>query len=407
MEFTAADIRFLATERAQAAVEEFSNAGADEWEVARALLKTPFDARERAVLAEAARLLPRLRRKLGTDAYALGDELALAQSSARDVAGYKASLLAGADGRILDLCCGLGGDTLRLDPAAEVEGVDLSEARLAMFAHNHSRMRNGAAARLADVRGVDVSGAFVLVDPDRRDPSDKSRNWNPASLSPSLEETRALAARARGALVKLPPGGAVDCFGDGVQAEFLGRRRECCELLVRAGALAERPGFVRAVHVDSGESVGAELAEARRAAGEVELGAPEGFLCEPSPALLRSGLDRWMARGLGLRMADRDVAYFFSDRPVLGPFWDCFPLVDRSPISAGKMKRMLDARGIGMPVVKKRGIRTDIDREIAKLGRRREGAPGVLLLARFGGEPVALLAGPALKPEEEGDVRNA
>ena len=413
MEFSAEEVRFLVGERVRETVVALAERNLDEWGLSRELLRTDLPPERRRVVAEAVRLLPKIRRKFRTDAFLAADALALMQASAADVGRRKAAILAGKGDRVIDVCCGMGGDSIHLPPGVSVEGVDLSEARLEMFRFNHARTRGGAATRLEDANGIDAAGALVLVDPDRRDPDDRSRNWNPANLSPSLEATLRVAAGASGALVKLPPGADAALFearaGElgGAEVEFLGRRRECCELLVRTGVLAERPGFVGAVHVDSGESVRAEREEARRAAGEVELGAPEGFLCEPSPALLRSGLDRWMARGLGLRMADRDVAYFFSDRPVLGPFWDCFPLVDRSPISAGKMKRMLDARGIGMPVVKKRGIRTDIDREIAKLGRRREGAPGVLLLARFGGEPVALLAGPALKPEEERDVRNA
>lgn len=411
MEFSAEEVRFLVDEKIREAVAALAARNLDEWGLSRELLKTDLPPERRRVVAEAVRLFPKIRKKFQTDAFLAADALALMQASGADVGRRKAAILAGKGERVLDVCCGMGGDSIHLPPEVRVEGIDLSEARLEMFRFNHARMRGGAEIRREDAEGIDASGALVLIDPDRRDPDDKSRNWNPENLSPSPGATLRVASGSAGALVKLPPGADAALFESredelgGVETEFLGRRRECCELLVRTGRLADSPGTVRAVHVDSGlvrQATREEVAEAR---ADAETGPAEGFLCEPSPALLRSGVDRVEARRLGLRLADRDVSWFFSPEPVRDPFWDCFPLLASSPLSAGKMKRMLDERGIGIPVVKKRGLKTDVERELSKIGRRREGAPGTLLLTRLGGEAVAFLAGPALTPAEAEDVR--
>ena len=166
MEFSAEEVRFLIDEKVREAVAALAARNLDEWGLSRELLKAGFPPERRRVVAEAVRLLPRIRRKFRTDAFLAADALALMQASGADVAERKAAILAGKGGFVLDVCCGMGGDSLRLPPEVRVEGIDLSEARLEMFRFNHARLRGGAEARLEDAEGIDASGALVLIDPD-------------------------------------------------------------------------------------------------------------------------------------------------------------------------------------------------------------------------------------------------
>ena len=202
MEFSAEEVRFLVDEKIREAVAALAARNLDEWGLSRELLKTDLPPERRRVVAEAVRLFPKIKKKFRTDAFLVADALALMQASGADVGRRKAAILAGKGERVLDVCCGMGGDSIHLPPEVRVEGIDLSEARLEMFRFNHARMRGGAEIRREDAEGIDASGALVLVDPDRRDPDDRSRNWNPANLSPSLEATLRVAAGASGALVK-------------------------------------------------------------------------------------------------------------------------------------------------------------------------------------------------------------
>jgi len=142
----------------------------------------------------------------------LCDVEGVAQASGASVAAHKARRFDG-DRRIVDLCCGIGGDTMALADAGEdVTGVDRCLTRTRMAGHNA-----GARMECADVAGYGVDGALVHIDPGRR--SSGRRLWRYQDLQPGADVIEPLLSAADGAALKLGPGVDWDEVPDRPQRE--------------------------------------------------------------------------------------------------------------------------------------------------------------------------------------------
>jgi hypothetical protein len=240
---------------------------------------------------------------------------------------------------------------------------------------------------------------FCLLDPDRRSTRDSSRNWDPTELRPGLDECIAIAAKYRGALIKLPPAADPGCLGAQAEAEFLGSGRDCRELLVRLGACVQQPGIVRARRLDTGDLLEApwvDLASIR-----LPLTPMGPYLYEPLPVALRSHLFLKLGTEQGLGLLDPHLAWMTGEELPAHPFLRRYRMLGSASLEARPIKALLQEHDIGELTLKKRGILVDLEEWHKKLGRRPAGVPGVLMLTRLQGHPIALL-GQRLEAESDG-----
>ena len=133
------------------------------------------------------------------------EPVGLEQATAETVARHKARRFRGS--HVLDLCCGIGGDTLALASEAQVVAVDADQGMCRRTRWN---------AQVYDVaERVDVIRAqaeriaypgqwLVHIDPDRRQGVTK-RARELLGYSPGLEFLQALPGRVRGGAIKLGP----------------------------------------------------------------------------------------------------------------------------------------------------------------------------------------------------------
>lgn len=220
----------------------------------------------------------------------------LEQASDPDVSAWRARRYLEADA-IVDLCAGLGGDTLALAVGGRrVTAVDLDPGRLTLLRHN------------AAVRGVDVrpvagdalvarrpAGAWVHVDPSRRDGTRRLR-----ALRDHRPAVPALVAVHRGAPalgVVLSP--AVDLtdpdLPDG-ELEFIALDGRVIEAVVWSGALRRTGVRASATLLPSGDH--------RSRSGPspaLPVGAVGTHLLEVTPAAVRARLHTGIGAELGAR----------------------------------------------------------------------------------------------------------
>src|SRR5574344_12428 len=156
----------LAEQRVQALLKDALATEMELLPLSAKLAKTYAPA-ERAAIMDYYALLPRIFEKFGTDKFLLCDRLALEQSTAKDIAEWKARLFPG-NCSVNDLCCGMGGDTFALPGTVEVKGADLSAARRAMYAYNTAALGLPREAVDADARTLDNGADFFEIDPARR-----------------------------------------------------------------------------------------------------------------------------------------------------------------------------------------------------------------------------------------------
>ena len=192
--------RFLATEAAKALIAD-----------ADAALEGGMEVRKIAGLrrrhpdlpvAEALELAGARRRArgriIGADRL-LMDRHGSEQATSSVVSRWKAARFG--ESPVIDLCCGIGGDSIALAARGSCRSVDRDPLRAFMTSVNA-----GVDGIVASAEEIDVQGSLVHIDPARRDESTGRRHWRLEDLSPDPDRIRAIVAGASGAAIKLGPG---------------------------------------------------------------------------------------------------------------------------------------------------------------------------------------------------------
>jgi SAM-dependent methyltransferase len=288
--------------------------------------------------------------------------------------------------RVADLGCGIGADALALAAIdIAVTGVERDEVTAAIAAYNLAPFGN-ATIEHADATAIDLDGfEGVYLDPARR--NDARRLADPADWSPSLDFAFAVGERLPTG-VKLGPGIDRDLIPAGAEAQWVSVDRDVVELGVWFGAAA-RPGIGRSALV-IGEHGTAELT-APADSPDVELGPLGEYLYEPDGAVIRARLIGDLARGIGARMINDQIAYLSTDAAVETPFAVGFRITETLPLDERAIKKRLQTLGIGTLEIKKRGVDIDPAQFRAKLSLKGNDK-ATLFLTRVAGKRVALLA---------------
>jgi SAM-dependent methyltransferase len=345
---------------------------------------------------ELARLRARARPVFGDDAAVLlltADTLE--QAGRPELATRRAArLLAGEAPSVADLGCAAGTDTVALARAgASVVAVDRDPVARELTAANvealgladRVRVLAGDVVELVDAaRDGEVAGcAAAVLDPARR--AGGRRRLDPDRWSPPWSTVIALLDRVPEAVVKVAPGLDHDRVPDGVEAEWVSVGGSIVESLLwgRGPSTTWR----RATTVEDGRVHEVSAAEDP---GPAPVAAVRGWLHEPDPALIRSGLMSLVAAELGATLIDPTIAYLSSDGPATSPWVSSYRVTEVLPFNLKKLRALLRTRGVGRVVVKKRG--SPIEPET--LARQLRG-PGtgsaVVVVTRVAGAPTVLV----------------
>jgi SAM-dependent methyltransferase len=345
---------------------------------------------------ELARLRARARPVFGADAdVLLLTAGTLEQAGRPELATRRARrLLAGGTTSVADLGCAAGTDTVALARAgASVVAVDRDPVARALTTANAAALGLADRIRVVDADVVDLvaSGdllgcAAATLDPARR--AGGRRQLDPDRWSPPWSTVTALLDRVPASVVKVAPGLDHDRVPEGIEAEWVSVGGSIVEALLWGRGPSRT--WRRATLVRDGQ-----LLEVTADAdpGPAPVGAVRGWLHEPDPALIRSGLMSLVAADLGATLVDPTIAYLTSDARADTPWVSSYRVTDVLPFNLRKLKALLRDRGIGRVVVKKRG--SPIEPET--LARQLRG-PGtgsaVVVVTRVAGAPTVLVCEP-------------
>ncbi|MCC6238221.1 MAG: methyltransferase domain-containing protein [Dehalococcoidia bacterium] len=321
------------------------------------------------------------------------DRAAAEQASPAEVARYTASRLAAAvgRGRVADLGCGAGADTLALAERLEVIAVDLDPARLAMLEANAaardvtSRVSVACADLVEWVPPAEVRAAWL--DPSRRDSS--GRRLDPRRWTPPLDVAIEVARRFAVAGIKLAPGIDVAALPAEAEVEFVSLEGRLVEAVLWLGAGFEA-GVVRATALPSEATLARRRHEADVAA---DVRPPGAYLYDLDPGVGRAGLVRRLARDLEAWQLSEEVSYLSADVPRSTPFARRFAVLGVRPFSERGARDLLAAAGTGRIEVMRRGAPVDTNALERLLNARLPGGDPVhtLALTRVGGRLTMLL----------------
>jgi len=343
-------------------------------------LSKKFNAQERHALLHYLEILPRIREKFCLQKIDLiCDRLAYEQATARDISEYKAKLWQ-RGAKIMDLCCGMGGDSFWLSDGIVASGVDIAPERILMFNENMERLCLPHKAVLQNALDV-ASGDFFCIDPERR-----------GGLNPSFESILELSKKFCGGMVKLPPAYNENELPKESDVLYLGNANDCRECLMLSGVFGK--GMVRAVAVCKNETFEWQCEKSELRNINLEVKKPGNFILEPNPVLVRSHLFLSEAKKYGFWQIDSTLAYLSCENlPFEHNGFTAYKAIEQSSLSTNHVKAMLRKYNAGKIILKKRGVEVVPEIEIRRLAPSGE-KEYILFYTRILGEKRAILAEP-------------
>jgi len=260
-----------------------------------------------------------------TDGLVWPPALSVEQASSMLTAGYKAGLVSGA--WLVDLCGGLGADTLAFAPQFQaLTYVERDPVLCARFAHNAARLSdrpiavvNGDAAEfLAAVTGR----ATFYLDPARR--SGTGRVFRFADCSPALPvllpRLRQLAERV---LVKASPmldlSAGVRELGNVRAVHVVSVSNECKELLFLVDPAFDGAPEIHCVDLDgTGAAATFRFTLAAEQAVTSRFAAPGRYLYDPGPAIRKAGAFKLVGERFGLAKLAPQTHLYTADTLIQG-----------------------------------------------------------------------------------------
>lgn len=385
MSLTLEDIDFLRSDRARAILADCAECDLSAANTLPLLsrLRQSLSPPEAAAVLQTLKLRAKAKTKFPRHSQAmLFTDPALQQASNFSARHYRARQIEGQSA--LDLCCGIGADTLAFAAAGkQALGLDIDPVRIAIARHNAAVIGLPARFEVADVRASIPAGFdCVFFDPARRDAQGR-RIHDVERYQPPLSSV--MDWQADEVLVKLSP--AVDIrqlASYGGQLEFVSV----------AGALAEALLWMRrpSTPPKATKLVGDAVHHLAHREGELaSIAPPKRWLLEPDPAVLRAGLVQRLARDLNATMLDAAIAYLTGEQRIETPWARQWEILDWMPFQLKRLRRYLVERRVGRLTIKKRGFPLSPEELSAKLRLKAGREERVLVMTRHLGRPIAII----------------
>ena len=347
----------------------------------------------------------------------------LEQSTGKRVADYHATYFP-VGAKILDACCGIGGDAVALSNKGEVLAIDQNPAATFCTEHNfqiHSEqeaLKSRFRAITGNVVGLNLPELklegfdFAFFDPSRRTDGREGerRRVNAAEdYSPPLSWVSELRKSFSGTAVKVSP--AIDdetLRTLGGVIEFISDRGECKEALALLDELANRtdandyrsdPPRYTAV-VLSAESLPAKLTPFECA--PLKISPPLEWLIEPDPAVIRAHLLPQIAHLHGASLLEPGIAYLTSEREISSPFATSYKIVETLDFNIKQIQARVRSLGGKMTTVKKRNVLIEPEQVLKSLKSGGD-TPYFLVLCPHNGKNLALICEPPNIRRTSGD----
>ena len=275
----------------------------------------------------------------------------LEQATDETIARYKATRV-GAGIRLVDICCGIGGDLLSLADQMRCTGVDRDPV-VARFAEANASPYPQAVIKCCDADEFDIAEYDGWhVDPDRR--TNGKRTTSLDHCQPNAEWIAKLLVRVPTGAMKLAPATDVDhSILNRASLEWIGHRRECQQLVAWFGDFADGQGRKATVLNADGSATCFVPKSNDQAEPATRLGT---HVFEPHPAVLAARLGSELAASQSWRQVAPSIAYYTANGSVGSPLWSCFEVIRELPYRIASIRPLLQDEKIGSLEIKVRGV---------------------------------------------------
>ncbi len=273
----------------------------------------------------------------------IADVPGVEQATSSDVAAHKAQRFAGCQ-RVIDLCCGIGGDTIALSRVCEAVAVDRDPVRAWMARHN---ARGRCRAVVADVTTLCLRDVPFHIDPDRRPGGLRSFRIEDAVPGPTF--LRHLVLRQRpgvGGAFKLPPGVPFDDLPETGEIEIISRRGRLVQAVLWCGSLVRHERS--ATRFPGGETIVGTP-------NDPPLDEPGRYVFTVDPAAERAELLHVLCDRHSIAAVHPALGLLTADHAIDDAWLTPFELIERLPYRTKKLREWLRAHDAGIVEVKTRG----------------------------------------------------
>jgi SAM-dependent methyltransferase len=308
---------------------------------------------------------------------------ALQQASHPLVRQYRAEKLR--DTRILDVCCGIGADSLAFaQNNNQVLGLDIDPLRIEIAQFNADVLGLGHVRfEIADVRDkIPNDYETIFFDPARRNDNGK-RIFDVEKYIPPLSLINDW--QAKQIIVKLSPGVNLSQLSDyDGMIEFVSIKGDLKEATLRLDGHSS--GTMATLITENG--VHHWVSELQ--SPEHRLSEPRGWLIEPDASIIRAGLVQDMALAFDGHQLDESIAYFTTDSKPDTAWLRSWQIMDWLPFNLKKLRSYLRQRDIGKLTIKKRGSPLEPEQLITKLKLNGKESC-TIILTKYKGRPIAII----------------
>jgi len=336
-------------------------------------------------------------------------EEAMEQATAWPVAVHRAQRMheLAPPGPLLDLGCGIGGDTLALALFRPVIAWESDPTRAAFARANLDAIANLPGAgplHPVEIRSGDWTAAALpdaaaaFADPARRISGargESRRVFSLHTMQPPIERLLPLLEHLPLLVVKVAPGVPAQEVSQGAALEFVSHEGTCKEGVLWLGsAAADLPQRWASVHTHQSAPSQSSWAEVAAGGQRAPVLAPEAelqagqIIWEPDPAVIRAGALDTLCTLLQGRLIAEQIAYLVCDAPVGGsmptasPLAVPFRLLEAAPFNLKRLNRRLAELDVGTVELKKRGFPLEPEELRPRLKVKRGGRPLTVLLTR-------------------------
>ncbi len=360
-------------------------------------LRRRFERSQAELLFEIAQVRAVAHRKFSQGREMLMTRRGWEQSSGQVVGSWKARRFQQTM-RVIDLCCGVGGDALALAGAAdEVAVVDRDPLMVAMTRANCGVYdRSCAAGIVASCEELSLATNWVWhLDPDRR--PEENRTVHLEKMTPRGAWIRELVQRCPTGALKLAPATEFPTdWASNAEATWISHNGECRQLVLWFGELARHRARRVAVRLDTAGEVHEWIgADDKVTEKRVRLTTHVGSLVmELDPALLAAGLAADFLCRHEFTGLTRGGGYATTDElaPSVAPWVQAYTVDTVLPLRLPAVEKWLRKSRLYLGEVKQRGTDVRPHEWLKRLGRRRlSGDARTLLAMRVGDRAIAVI----------------
>jgi hypothetical protein len=389
----AGTVEFLLSAEGRAAAAQLGAVDDEHLLAELAHLRRRFSPEQAGALVALARLRRRAASKFPQADHLFFTSVALEQATAYTVAAHHANHLHhhAPPGPVLDLGCGIGGDTLALAQHRPVIAYEIDPLRLQLAEANVLAM--GLESRVtfqqvdwtvAMVQGKLPAAAAAFADPARR--MGEQRVFGLEQMQPPLSALLQLQEQVPHLGVKIMPGVDKREVPPHCGIEFISHEGVCKEAVLWFGALATDLIWA-SVHTPDGW-----LKLNDTSPPPIGLLQPGMILHEPDPAVIRAGTFAPLCEALGAHLFDGQIAYLVGEEARTHPLVQSFRILEIHPFHLKTLQARLRALGISRVELKKRGAPFAPESLRGRLKLPPGNRAGVVIFTRQGESRLMLLA---------------